>query len=71
MVGLDLTNPGHWHGGYDWRSRFNENCYPTWARAFDRLAVMIYRRGIRAVNVNPGSAVNGFPFATFDEVFPA
>lgn len=70
FVGLDLNVAGHWHEGYSWKSRFNERCYPTWAKAFDQLAPMVRARGIGAVNVNPGSAVRGFPFASFDEVFP-
>lgn len=68
LLGYDMTGPGHWHGGYDWRSRYGVRNYPQWSRAFRVLADEAAARGFEIVNFNPHSAIACFPQRPRDEV---
>lgn len=67
LLGYDLTQAGHFHGGYEWQSRYGVRHYPQWARAFAVLASEAAARGTAVFNCNRRSAISAFPFATIDE----
>ncbi|MHB2169958.1 hypothetical protein [Alsobacter sp. R-9] len=62
LLGYDMTTPGHWHEGYNWRSRYGARDYPRWAAMFGTLAVAAKARGVDVVNCNPQSRVRAFRF---------
>ena len=68
LLGFDMTAPGHFHSGYEWRCRYGAKDYPRWAGMFGVLQDEAVARGSRIVNLNPASAIRCFPFATIDEV---
>ncbi len=68
LIGYDLTGPGHWHGGYEWTSRFGLRQYPKWVREFHNFAPFVKLRGAEVLNLNPESAIRCWPFAPFDQV---
>lgn len=68
LIGFDL-NPqgGHWHDGYEWKSRIGPAHYPAWRDAFDCVAPAYAALGGDIVNCSPKSTIKGFRFASFDD----
>ena len=62
MLGYDMNGPGHFHDGYEWKSRYGAKDYPRWARGFGSLALEATDLGIRVINCNSKSAIRCFPF---------
>lgn len=68
LLGYDLTGPGHWHEGYEWRSRYGHADYQRWASYFPVLAEAARQRGVRVINCNPASGVRCFEFGYFEDI---
>lgn len=66
LAGYDMTEAGHWHGGYDWQSRFGANCYPWWVSYFDQIG---HLAAGRVYNLNPQSGIRSFPFAAMEDLW--
>lgn len=68
LIGFDL-NPqgGHWHDGYEWKSRIGPSHYPGWRAAFDTVAPAYAALGGDIINCNPDSNIRGYRFASFDD----
>lgn len=64
LVGYDMSGPGHWHAGYEWRSRYGAGNYRRWADGFRGLATHATARGVRVGNANPRSAITAFPYTS-------
>jgi hypothetical protein len=70
LLGYDMTEPGHFHHGYTWQTRYGAADYPRWSAMFGTLAVEAAARRIAVINCNPNSAIRCFPFQPLDEVVP-
>lgn len=68
LIGYDMVEAGHWHGGYEWKCRFGVRDYPHWAKAFDAIAPSLARHGVDVINLNNASAIRCFRFAKLGEV---
>jgi hypothetical protein len=66
LLGYDLNEAGHFHGGYEWHSRFGSRHYRQWAREFSVLASRASEPGAIVWNCNPKSAIDAFPFAPME-----
>lgn len=69
LVGFDLKEAGHWHGGYEWKNRIGVKQYPDWIKSFNQLAVLIKERtSTKVFNVNENSGIRCFPFVRIEDV---
>lgn len=68
LVGFDLTEAGHWHGGYEWKSRFGAPHYSAWSDEFGVVARDVAARGVQVINTNFESAIGCFPFARLTDI---
>lgn len=67
LLGYDMTEKGHWHGGYDWPAKFGASEYPRWAELFSTLATAAIERHVDVVNCNRESAIRCFRFGDVDD----
>lgn len=69
LLGYDMRpQGGHFHAGYEWRTRYGVRHYRTWVRYFPSLADEARRRKVDVVNCNPNSAIKCFRFGSLEEV---
>jgi len=50
LLGYDLGEPGHWHDGYEFKTRFDHTRYSQWVLNFESVADEIKRSGISVKN---------------------
>ena len=66
LIGFDMDEPGHWHGGYEWfpdpeTRRDAEEAYPLWVTNMERVMQDLAAAGVECLNANPTSAIHAFP----------
>lgn len=70
LLGYDLRTAdrdSHWHDGYPWQNNRCQVYYEKWARRFDEIRDEL-PDGVRVFNCNPGSVIDAFPFAPYEEL---
>lgn len=68
LLGYDMDQAGHWHGGYEWKCKFGVRDYPKWRRHFEMIAHLVRARGVDVVNLNFNSRIRCFRFERLDRV---
>lgn len=75
LIGFDFSerNGRHWYGNNNWPGANNpsEGTMGRWRQSMERAAPILKSRGISVFNLSPLSALQCFPFATFDEIMAA
>lgn len=66
-LGLDLCNPGHWHGGYT-HSRQMRDLLIAWAWNLDECKTQLEQMDIKMINYNPDSGVRRYEFKTYEDI---
>ena len=67
LIGFDMGEPRHWHGGYEWMAQrevrgFTEEHYPIWIDNMVVTAQDMADVGVEITNANPCSKITAFPY---------
>lgn len=72
LLGFDMKHQDrrtHWHSGYPHRAQ--ERTLESFREPFRRIAPELERAGVKVVNLNPDSALDAFPKASFEDLSPS
>lgn len=72
LLGFDMKHQDrrtHWHSGYPHTTP--ERTLESFKVSFGRIAPELERAGVRVVNLNPDSALDAFPKASFEDLAPS
>jgi hypothetical protein len=66
LLGFDMNNSAHFHNGYP--GKFSAPVNKSFKQGYEALAPALRQKGIRVVNLNPGSHLRCFEFGNLEEV---